>query len=123
MANGALPHCFDALRLTFGNVVDAIKQEHKRISDEQKACKEAEEAEKRVAIEVEKRAAAAATQLMARPTLKCQRNKRNNCREVSIQDTLYGNGCSSCGNSLVCSKCNQGWEGSNTCGGCDEVFR
>jgi len=27
-ASGASPHCYGALRLAFGNTIDAIKQEH-----------------------------------------------------------------------------------------------
>ena len=119
MANGTLSHRYDALKLTFGNVVDAIKQEHKRIVDEQKARNEAEEAEKRVAVEAEKRAAVAVTKLMARPTLKCQ---RNSCREVSTKDVQHGNRCS-CGYSFACSGCGRAWGGTDTCGGCNKEFR
>jgi hypothetical protein len=41
MASGVSPHCYDALKLTYGNTIDTIKQEHQKIADEQKAHGEA----------------------------------------------------------------------------------
>ena len=51
VASGTSPHCYNALKLTFGNTIDAIKRERKGVADEQKAL----EAEKRAAIEVARR--------------------------------------------------------------------
>ena len=47
-ANGASPHFYDALRLTFGNVVGTLKEGRRKAEDEQKAREEAEkQSEKR----------------------------------------------------------------------------
>ena len=69
MASGAVPHCYDALKLAFGNTVDAIEQERQRIADERKA----REAEK--ALE------------MLRPILRCTR-PNTNCREVDRKSVV-----------------------------------
>ena len=111
MAGGASPHRCDALKLAFGNTIDAINQERKKIADERKAR---EEAEKQAAIE-----AARLRELASRPTLKCRRG----CEEVSIQDAGRGDRCSSCRRPLVCSECNETWNKGNVCVGCGRKFR
>ena len=120
-AGGASPYRCSALKLTFGNTIDAIKQERQKVEEERKAR---EEAEKQVAIEAERHKV-----YMARPMLECPMTledddwdsyQRMGCGEVSIQDVR--NGCH-CGRSLVCSKCHQIWGGGEICVGCDQKFR
>ena len=119
VAGGASPHCYDALRLAFGNTIDSIKQERKKIVEEQKARKEAE---KRAAIEAEKQAAIEAVrrELVSLPMLGCERGCQG---EVSIQQANSMGGCGSCYGSFVCSKCRRRWEGTGVCGGCGGAFR
>lgn len=97
VAGGMSPHSYDALKMTFGNTIDAIKQESKKIADEEKARKE----------------------LMSRPTLTC----KSNCGEVSFQDVNCGSRCPDCRRALVCSRCKRQWGGTNVCEGCGQVFR
>jgi len=119
VASGASPHRYGALRLAFGNTIDAIKQERQKIEDERKAREEATRSE----------------ELMSRPTLECRTTGKMGrreigrrgraqtipgCGEVSIQGVV--NKCT-CGRSLVCSKCGQTWDGGNACWGCSQAFR
>ena len=112
VANGAIPHCRDALKLAFGNTVDGIKKERQRIVDERKA-REAEEA---------REAERAREEEMSRPMLKCSQSQWYMCGVVSING-MVGSGCSNCGGYLWCTACNQEWGGGPTCGGCGKIFR
>lgn len=112
-ASGASPYRYSALRLTFGNTINAIKQERQKIEEEQKAREEAARQE----------------ELMSRPVLECrmtleargwERYQRIGCGEMSIQDVT--DACT-CGRSLVCSKCHWAWGRGNVCENCDRKFR
>ena len=121
VAGGASSHCYDALKLAFGNTIDAIKQERKKIADEQEARKEAE---KRATIEAEKQAAIEAVkrELMQRPMLTCEWGCHG--QEVSIQQANSLSNCRNCGRSFVCSKCRTRWGRTGVvCGSCGEAFR
>lgn len=115
VAGGASPHCYDALKLTFGNTIDAIKQERKKIAEEQK------EAQKQAIIEAEKQAAIEAVrrESVSRPMLKCEMG----CQEVLIQQANGMGQCGNCGRSFVCSKCCTRWGRTGVCVSCGEAFR
>ena len=108
VASGTSPHCYDVLKLTFGNTIDAIKRERQKIADERKGREDAEEE------------AARREELMSRPMLKCTRGL--SCGMVSIQDPGHGIRCS-CTRLLACSACNRVWGGNDSCGGCNKAFR
>jgi hypothetical protein len=114
-ASGATPHCYDALKLTFGNTVDAIKQERQKIADKRKA-REAEIArEAQIAREAE----------MSRPMLKCTLNNTR-CSQVSIANLARSiRKCPSwyCSGGLMCSACSWIWGGGENCHGCGKAFR
>jgi hypothetical protein len=112
IACGASPHCYNALKLTFGNTINGIKQERRMIAEEKKVREEAE------------KEAARREELMSRPMLKCTRvgiSQEGSCGMVSIRDTRHGIMCS-CTRLLACSACNRVWGGTNTCGSCNKAF-
>jgi hypothetical protein len=106
VASGTSPHCYEVLKLTFGNTIDEINRERQKIADERKARENAEKE--------------AAKEFMSRPMLKCTRV--SSCGMISIQDAIHKNRCS-CKKKLVCSTCGQMWEGTNSCEGCSRTFR
>ena len=115
-ASGASPHCYDALKLAFGNTIDVIEQEQerRRIEAEREAR---EKAKKQAAIEEERKLAT------SRPTLNCTTGRLGCVSGASFQDvTLWGQ-CSRCYNKLVCSGCGSGWTGSRACHSCNLSFR
>ena len=108
-ASGASPHCYEALRLTFGNVVGALKEGRRKAEDEQKAR---EEAEKQSAELSE-----------TRTTLKCV-----SCYNMPTDHTKQkyaGGRCPRYGCNMrpVCSGCNQKWRGEDVCRGCGKTFK
>jgi len=135
VATGASPHCYDVLKLTFGNTIGAIKRERQKIADERKALQEiadekarqkiADEKARQKANEEAKKQAEIETarleELMSRPMLKCSMTQWGGgmCGEVSIQDNR-GNACP---HNKSCSKCGRIWGGAEICGGCDREFR
>ena len=113
VASGASPHCYDALKLAFGNTIDVIEQEQEqerqRIEAEREAREEAERQEE-------------AKNLMLRPTVMCPKGRVGHTN-ASFRDVAYGSGCSICNRALVCSGCGNGWRGSSFCDACDMAFR
>ncbi|KAF9779436.1 hypothetical protein BJ322DRAFT_1087472 [Thelephora terrestris] len=129
VAGGATPHCYDALKLAFGNTVDAIREERRKIADKRKACEAEIACEAQIAreaqIEREARYAEITREAryaaMSRPTLKCARD--TTCGEISIAKAVSGHWCSGYGAELACSACNQKWHAGKFCSGCGKAFR
>ena len=110
-ASGASPHCYDALRLTFGNVVGALKEGRRKAEDEQKAREEAGKQSAKLS--------------EIRTTLKCA-FPRFGCNHPPTDDTKQkypGGRCPMCGVRPVCSGCKQKWGGEDVCRGCGKTFK